>query len=193
MSLVNWLKGMVRRPGARRRPGGPAVASFRPQVEPLGDRIVPSAGLKVLAPLGPASSAAVLMADSTCPQNTDLRVEDVLNPGGGGNGGTVNGTLAGVTVTGGTFQDVSFHSELLPEGRRHNTDTLVITTDQGKLWLQEDFIRERDGSSSGTATVLKGKGTGIFADATGSLTFTRTGGFGNPWFYTGSICLAPSD
>ena len=95
MSIVNWLKGMVRRPGARRRPGGSAVASFRPQVEPLGDRIVPSAGLKVLAPLGPASSAAVLMADSTCPQNTDLRVDDVLNSGGGGNGGTVNGTLAG--------------------------------------------------------------------------------------------------
>jgi hypothetical protein len=42
MSLVNWLKGMVRRPGARRRPGGPAVASFRPQVEDLEGRALPS-------------------------------------------------------------------------------------------------------------------------------------------------------
>jgi hypothetical protein len=176
MSIVNWLKGMIRRPGVRRRPGGSAAASFRPQLEQLGDRILPSAGLHLaLAPPHALSSAVVSETDCLHVKFTVAVDPQTLK-------GTASGDLVGTV----TFE--SHHLEPISSTVDQLTGKLKIHTAQGDLFLSETGTRNSTtGELNLTATVTGGNG--IYKDATGTLSDTRST-FGADELFQGTICLA---
>jgi hypothetical protein len=173
MSFLNWLNGTVRQPQARRRPGRPAAAPFRPQLEALGDRCLPSAGLHhALAPPHALSSAVV--SETDC-----LHVKLTITPSG-----TVSGDLVGTT---------SFEAHHLAPTPNPDVDLLTakfkINTAEGDLFLSETGTgNNQTGELVLTATVTGGNG--IYKGATGTLSEIRAE-FGADTFVKGTICLAP--